>query len=248
MQESKSFRNKSQDFFRKQGFYIVLFFCLLIVGAAVALTLIPQAENQEAQLEPDQQAVESSLSGDEQLALFKTPAPTSTPTPVGTATPAPAQPESTPKAIVQSVKKAGAPVEGEVVFGYAMDQLLFSKTLKQWTTHPGIDIAAEAGTPVKAVLAGTVKSVTMDDALGRVVTVSHTNGRTSIYGNLEETVQVEEGKKVNAGDVIGTVGKTAVSECGEVSHLHFGFLVEDKPVDPLEHIQLPHTAKSENQA
>ena len=129
-----------------------------------------------------------------------------------------------------------------------MDQLLFSKTLKQWTTHPGIDIAAEAGTPVKAVLAGTVKSVTMDDALGRVVTVSHTNGRTSIYGNLEETVQVEEGKKVNAGDVIGTVGKTAVSECGEVSHLHFGFLVEDKPVDPLEHIQLPHTAKSENQA
>ena len=245
MQESKSFRNKSQDFFRKQGFYIVLFFCLLIVGAAVALTLIPQAEQREAELDADQQAVESNISQDEQLALFKTPAPTSTPIPTATATPEPAKPESTPKAIVQAVKKATAPVEGEVVFGYATDQLLFSKTLKQWTTHPGIDIAAEAGTPVKAVLAGTVKSVAMDDALGRVVILSHTNGRTSIYGNLEETVPVEEGKKVNAGDVIGTVGKTAVSECGEVSHLHFGFLVDDKAVDPAEHIQLPRTAKAE---
>ena len=50
---------------------------------------------------------------------------------------------------------------------------------------------------------------------------------------------VEEGQKVNEGDVIGTVGNTALSECGEAPHLHFGFFVDEQPVDPQEYVSLP---------
>lgn len=238
MQQTKSFQSRSRDFLKKQGFYIVLFVCLLIVGAAVALTMIPKAnvgeENQDVAAQP---AVESNVSSDERFTLIHTPLPTATPQASATPTPLPT---ATPKSVVKAVKKAAAPVDGEIVWGYAVDQLLYSKTLDQWTTHAGVDIAADAGTPVKAVLAGTVKSVTMDDSLGRVVLVEHTNNRKSVYANLEEAVTVTEGQKVNAGDTIGKVGKTAVSECGAVSHLHFAFLVSDKPADPMEHIQLAH--------
>ena len=40
------------------------------------------------------------------------------------------------------------------------------------------------------------------------------------------------------GDVIGTVGDTALAECADEPHLHFGFFVEELPVDPGEHVEL----------
>ena len=41
---------------------------------------------------------------------------------------------------------------------------------------------------------------------------------------------------MNAGDLIGYVGDTAVSECGEKSHLHFGLYVKGKSVDPADYV------------
>ena len=44
MDENKLFDTepKTGSFMKKQGFYIVLALCLLIVGAAVAVTALPQ--------------------------------------------------------------------------------------------------------------------------------------------------------------------------------------------------------------
>ena len=42
------------------------------------------------------------------------------------------------------------PVEGEVVKKYGKDKLIYSDTLKEWTTHLGIDIKADKTTIVKA--------------------------------------------------------------------------------------------------
>lgn len=236
MQQTKSFQSRSRDFLKKQGFYIVLFVCLLIVGAAIAVTMIPRANVEAPSPDAVEPVLESSVSSDETYTLIHTPLPTSTPVP---ATPSPT-PAATPKSNVKAVKKAASPVDGEIVWGYAVDQLLYSKTLDQWTTHAGVDIAAKSGTPVKAVLAGTVKSVTTDDQLGRTVTIEHSNNRLSLYANLEEQVPVIVGQKVNAGDTVGNVGTSAVSECGEKAHLHFGFFLSGKPADPLEHVQIPH--------
>lgn len=240
MVEKQSFLDKSKGFLRAQGFYVVLFLCLLIVGAAVALTALPR-ENVEAPEPSPNAVVESRQSGDESLNAKRTPLPTVTPTP---ASPSPAiTPEPTPVSRPSgggTAKLASAPLSGEIVWGFAVDQLLYSRTLDQWTTHAGIDLAADAGTEVKAVLAGTVDKVYEDDLLGQTVTVMHTNNRTSVYANLDVNVKVKEGQKVNAGDVLGLVGKTAVSECGEASHLHFGFYINDKPVNPLEHVLIPH--------
>lgn len=239
MEDFRTNENKPRDFLKKQGFYVVLFICLLIVGTAVALTLIPRetgetptAEN----LEPQPAVLETQQKTDETLKLKNTPQPTATPMLTPTATP-------TPTPVVKSAgsgggKKGVAPVKGDIIWTFAADQLLYSRTLDQWTTHGGIDLAAQVGTDVKATLAGTVEKVYEDDALGQVVTIAHTNGRASLYANLDPAVSVKEGQKVNAGDVIGKVGETAVSECGDLPHLHFGFLVDGKHVDPLEHVTI----------
>ncbi|MDO4573174.1 MAG: M23 family metallopeptidase, partial [Clostridia bacterium] len=159
--------------------------------------------------------------------------PAPTPTPPASATPTPA-----PAAANAAVKKGIAPVEGSIVWDFSMDQLLYSRTLDQWTTHAGVDIAAEQGAEVRAVLAGTVEEVYEDDALGWTVTVTHTNGRKSLYANLDPAVAVTAGQKLNAGDAVGKVGSSATAECGEVSHLHFGFFVDNQAVDPAGHVAI----------
>ena len=240
IEENRNFDSKPKDFLRKQGFYIVLFVCLLIVGTAIVLTSLP-AENQEAtpQAEQTQQqpsVLEARQSGDETLQAKNTPLPTATPLPTTAPTPAP-----TPKtASAPRVNKGAAPVKGEVIWNYADEHLIYSRTLDQWTTHAGVDLSAEVGTNVAATLAGTVEKVYEDDALGTVVTIAHNNDRVSLYGNLDPTVAVKAGQKVNAGDPVGKVGTTAVAECGDLPHVHFGFFVSGKAVNPMDYVTIPH--------
>ena len=241
IEENRNFASRPKDFLKKQGFYVVLFVCLLIVGTAIVLTTLPQEEAQQPAADATGQPVviETRQSGDEQLAVKNTPLPTATPAPSATPVPTPTE-KPRQSSGAGSVKKGAAPVDGDVIWGYAAEHLIYSRTLDQWTTHPAVDIAAQTGDPVKATLAGTVDKVYEDDALGTVVTILHTNGRTSLYGNLEKTANVTAGQKVNAGDVIGKVGATAVAECADLPHLHFAFHVEGKPVDPMEYVTLPH--------
>ena len=53
---------------------------------------------------------------------------------------------------VKAVKKElsfAYPVEGEILREYAMDELIFSETLDEWTVHQGLDIKADRTTVVK---------------------------------------------------------------------------------------------------
>lgn len=232
-------KSKSKDFLKKQGFYIVLFICLLIVGTAIVLTALPGKEDPAPVTEDNTNkpsTLEVGQSSDETLAgRNNTPLPTVTPGLTPSSSPAPTE---TPRAASASVKKGIAPVDGAIVWSFAVEQLLYSRTLDQWTTHAGIDIAADLGTEVKTVLAGTVEEVYEDDHLGWTVTVLHTNNRKSIYANLDPMIGVTIGQKLNAGDVIGKIGNSATAECGEVSHLHFGFLVDNVAVNPTDYVAI----------
>lgn len=129
------------------------------------------------------------------------------------------------------------PVEGEIIREYAKDNLIYSETLKEWTTHVGIDIKADKTTVVKASEAGTVKSIKNDPRYGLTIVIEHDNGFQTVYANLLTSEFVVEGEKVEKGQSIGTVGNTAVFESADEPHLHFEILKDSIQVDPSVYIK-----------
>ena len=233
-------------FLRNNGFYVALVVCLLVIGGAILLLALQKDPEEEAEAQTPDPIVIVGQSNDERLqellhaptigpaAPVKTALPTALPTPTPSPTPVP-DPTKKPTG---TQNKAAPPVSGEIVFGYAVDKLLYSVTLDQWTTHCGVDIKADAGTPVKCAFAGTVERVYKDDALGWTVVVSHTNGRSTLYANLGEDVRVKVGDRLNAGDAVGTVGTSAISECALPPHLHFAIRIDGVAKDPAKYVRL----------
>ncbi len=129
------------------------------------------------------------------------------------------------------------PVEGEIVREYAKDNLIYSTTLEEWTTHMGIDIKADKTTVVKSAEAGTVKSIKNDPRYGLTIVVEHENGFQTVYANLLTSEFVVEGEKVEKGQSLGTVGNTAIFESADEAHLHFEILKDSIQVDPSIYIK-----------
>ena len=130
-----------------------------------------------------------------------------------------------------------APVDGPVLLKYAMSSLVYSKTLDQYMTHPGVDIAAKMSSEVSAIADGTVSKVYNDDRYGATVCIVHDNGLSSIYSNLNEHGLAEAGDQVKQGDKIGSVGDSALFESLDEAHLHFEMTKDGNCVDPSEFIE-----------
>ncbi|PSO47833.1 MAG: peptidase [Cyanobacteria bacterium SW_9_44_58] len=85
--------------------------------------------------------------------------------------------------------------------------------------HSGVDLVADVGTPVLAAEAGTVTFAGKHPVYGNFIVINHSQGQQTRYGHLK-TMQVEKEQSVNAGERIGTVGKTGQPHIKR-SHLHF---------------------------
>jgi murein DD-endopeptidase MepM/ murein hydrolase activator NlpD len=98
--------------------------------------------------------------------------------------------------------------------------------------HTGVDIVANAGTPVYATADGIVVEAGRMSSYGKAVFLSHGNGVSTRYGHLSE-VLVHPGQRVHRGDRIGSVGAT-----GRATgfHLHYEVLRNDRKVDPMPYI------------
>ena len=129
-----------------------------------------------------------------------------------------------------------SPIAGKVMKEFAKDSLIYSETLKEWTTHLGIDIKAERAAVVKASADGMVKDIKNDPRFGLTIIIEHSNGFETRYANLLTTEFVSEGEEVKAGQTIGTVGDSAVYEIVDESHLHFEILKDSENVNPSYYI------------
>ncbi|HET6550259.1 MAG TPA: peptidoglycan DD-metalloendopeptidase family protein [Solirubrobacter sp.] len=95
--------------------------------------------------------------------------------------------------------------------------------------HAGKDIAAPAGTAVRAAQCGTVTQAgATSGGYGNLVCIQHAAGVTTCYAHLSE-IGTSKGAYVHVGEVIGRVGCTG-SCTGP--HLHFEVRQNEHPVDP----------------
>ena len=134
--------------------------------------------------------------------------------------------------------KTTAPVSGETVAGYAVDCLSYNQTTRDWRTHNGVDIGAEAGTQVVAAADGMVYTTYVDDLMGTTVVIRHEDGYVSCYASLSEELSVSAGDKVTMGQTIGIVGETALIENAIGPHVHFSVTHNDEKMDPAEFLAL----------
>jgi murein DD-endopeptidase MepM/ murein hydrolase activator NlpD len=104
--------------------------------------------------------------------------------------------------------------------------------------HEGYDIANKKGAPIYAIGPGTVKRVYgPENKGGNAVLTEHEDGRlTSYYAHLD-SINVNEGDKVNQSTMIGTMGDSGNAK-GSV-HLHWHIRLDGQPVSPNEVIGKP---------
>ena len=129
------------------------------------------------------------------------------------------------------------PITGDIIMDFSMDMPIYQKTLDQYMTHSGLDIAAPVGTAVNACAGGTVTRIEEDDKLGIIVEINHGNDTLSVYGNLAKKGLIELGEIVSKGDPIGQVGQTSLFEFEEEEHLHFEMRTGGEPTDPRDYIK-----------
>lgn len=113
-------------------------------------------------------------------------------------------------------------------FGYRLDPFTRSPAM-----HSGIDFRGETGTPVQAAGAGTVTFAGWNGGYGQMVEIEHANGISTRYAHLSG-VDVSEGTRVKAGQVLGRVGSTGRSTA---PHLHYETRLDGSAVDPIRFLK-----------
>lgn len=96
--------------------------------------------------------------------------------------------------------------------------------------HMGIDLASVKRAAVPASNSGRVVFCSPLGIYGKTVMLDHGFGLFSMYSHLSR-IDVEKGQVVKKGNIIGKTGRTGMA-AGD--HLHFGMMVHNTFVNPVE--------------
>lgn len=118
-----------------------------------------------------------------------------------------------------------APAPGQVAVGFGR---IVNPKFNTVTVQNGLDIAARAGAPVRAVAPGRVVHAGWFKGYGNLVIVDHGEGYHTLFAHLG-AMQTAMGERVEAGAVLGTVGDSGSLKG---AYLYFELRERGRPVDP----------------
>ena len=95
--------------------------------------------------------------------------------------------------------------------------------------HPGLDISADKGSPVRATAGGVVESAEWAGNYGNFLVIDHGFGIKTRYGHLSGFA-VKAGATVQRGDLVGYVGATGRATG---PHVHFEIMANGQLINPL---------------
>lgn len=122
--------------------------------------------------------------------------------------------------------KDGAPM---ALFGDKRTYI-YMKSAIGASTHMGVDLASTQNAPVEAANNGIVLYAGYLGIYGNMVILDHGLGISTHYAHMN-SIKVKPGQVVKKGEIIGNTGMTGFAG-GD--HLHYGMMVGNKFVNPIE--------------
>lgn len=101
--------------------------------------------------------------------------------------------------------------------------------------HEGLDMMATDGTPIVSPTEAVVIRVGDGAGSGKYVSTANPGGETFVYMHLSAIADINEGDKLDVGDLIGYVGNTG-NASGGAAHLHFEIRENREPTDPIKRL------------
>lgn len=135
------------------------------------------------------------------------------------------------------LKSMKAPLSGELIREFTMDDLVYYETIGEWRVHKGIDIKPKDTLLIESALAGKVEAVNNSEITATEIIIDHGNNVKTLYNNLV-SANVKAGDTVEKGQIIGNLGKTVSIESSDGAHLHFELIVDGKQINPLDYITI----------
>jgi murein DD-endopeptidase MepM/ murein hydrolase activator NlpD len=121
------------------------------------------------------------------------------------------------------------PVNGRINSSFGRRSDPFSG---EGTYHPGVDLEAAMGTPVRATADGVVRFAEWQGGYGKAVVIDHGSAIHTLYGHLSR-FSVIAGQPIRRGEVVGYSGSTGRSSG---AHLHYEVRVGGTPVNPYHYL------------
>lgn len=234
-----NYKQKVKDFFRKEGFYVVLFLCICLVATGAAISYKQSKNNSTGR---DTTIEDNNNKNDEVSSNINENNKASG---MQNAEMAKDNNNSTDKdnkdnnesktTSAQVQLQFENPVDGKLIRGYTYPKPVMMDETNQRTIR-GVDIEAKIGTNIKAAEDGIIEKIEntgVED--GMTIVIAHANGIKTKYTNLNENVNVKASETVKKGTVIGTVGDTAKLYSKEKFGEHLNLQVLDannEQVDP----------------
>lgn len=165
------------------------------------------------------------------------PLPNDTNNSPDTSAPTTSKPQNGASQVENKLPSFILPVSGALSKKHDTDIQVYSNTLNDYRVHVGLDIVTAENAPVYAAADGTISKIWSDPMMGYCIAVKHSGNCLTVYKNLSETLPdgITEGTAVRSGQLIASVGESALMEIAEEPHLHFEMTVDDLSVDPLEY-------------
>ena len=145
--------------------------------------------------------------------------------------------DNKPDVPTNTIPEFSLPVSGKLAKPHSSDMQVFSQTMQDFRVHLGIDIATAADAEVFAAADGVVQRIWEDPMMGWCVALGHSGDCVTIYKNLSKDLAegLKEGMSVRQGQLLGTVGDSAMIEIADEPHLHMEMTVKGLQVNPLDY-------------
>ncbi|NLK94355.1 MAG: M23 family metallopeptidase [Clostridiales bacterium] len=237
----KNHKQKVKDFFRKEGFYVVLFLCLCIVATVAAISYKISNNNIKSnEVEENNQTITQN-SDDRSNVTSEMPNAERVENDKQTLNDQNEKTSSQSAAVSTNAKVTlTKPIEGSLSRGYTYPKPVKIDDDTQRTIK-GIDIEGKIGTEVKAAGEGVIESIESNDVQDGVsIVIAHVNGIKTKYSNLDENVLVKKDQKVTSSTVIGKIGRSSKIYNTETFGEHLNLQVLDnknEQIDPLKYFE-----------